>query len=391
LLSARQPTISTDARRRLLELAGRALGPLARRPPEAEPRRILLLRPDHLGDLLLSAPAVDLLRASFPHGHLTYLVGPWNADGAVRGPAVDEVQTLRFPGFTRRPARHLLAPYALLAAAAVRLRRQAYDLAIVLRPDHWWGALLVLAAGVPVRVGFDLPETRPLLTHAIPLDRRQHAAQQAFALATAVARLYGRPGLPDPSVLAPRFAVTEAERAAAGRLLAERGLGGRRLVAVQPSAGAVLKTWPLERWARLIERLCAAGLDVLLVGGPDDGPLLAAVQAHQARPSPAVAGQPLGVSAAIYARCALVVGPDGGGLHLAAAVGTPTLRLYGPAPPAVYGPWPSRPDQRVLITRALACVPCGSLEDPPCGAKTLPACLLALGVEAVVAAAMDAL
>jgi ADP-heptose:LPS heptosyltransferase len=79
----------------------------------------------------------------------------------------------------------------------------------------------------------------------------------------------------------------------------------------------------------------------------------------------------------------LLIGLDGGAAHLAGVVGTPTMRLYGPLPPQVFGPWPSRPDQQVVITRDLQCVPCGHLQDPPCGATTLPACLLALDVDDV--------
>ena len=98
-------------------------------------------------------------------------------------------------------------------------------------------------------------------------------------------------------------------------------------------------------------------------------------------------GQPLNTSAALYQRCALLVGPDSGAAHLAAAVGTPTVRLYGPAPVDVFGPWPPHAkDQRVLVAHELACVPCGHLESPPCGATTLPACMLALGVEDVLKA-----
>jgi ADP-heptose:LPS heptosyltransferase len=78
-------------------------------------------------------------------------------------------------------------------------------------------------------------------------------------------------------------------------------------------------------------------------------------------------------------------------LHLAAALGVPTVRLYGPAPPEVFGPWPPRADQRVLITRSLACVPCGHLVDPPCGATRLPACMLALTADEVLAAARQVL
>lgn len=374
-----------EARRRLLRTAGRLLTPLAR--PATPPRRILLLRPDHIGDVLLTAPAVDQLRASLPDADVTYLVGPWSAEAARRGPPV-QVRTLAYPGFTRRPAANLLAPYALLARVAARLRTQDYDVAVVFRPDHWWGALLALAAGVPLRVGFDLPETRPLLTHAYPLIRQQHAAEQALALVRELATLLGRSAALDCQ---PAFRLDDTDRASAERLLVQHGLAGQRLVALQPSAGAALKSWPVGRWAMLADQLQAAGRPVLLVGAPEDGDLLGRVQACQAQPCPAVCGQSLAVSAALYAHCDLVVGADGGGLHLAAAVGTPTLRLYGPAPPAVYGPWPPGRLQQVLITRGLACAPCGDLHAPPCGARSLPACMLALGVDDVVQAATSML
>ena len=111
---------------------------------------------------------------------------------------------------------------------------------------------------------------------------------------------------------------------------------------------------------------------------------LAAISApHATRCAPILCGQSLEVSAAIYARCALVISVDSGAGHLAAAVGTRTVRLYGPAPAAVFGPWPPRAGQRVLATTALACVPCGELESPPCGARSSPACLLALQVDDV--------
>jgi heptosyltransferase-2/heptosyltransferase-3 len=347
------------------------------------------VRPDHIGDVLLSTPALGALRATFPEAELTYLVGPWSAEVARRGPPV-HVQTLSFPGFTRRPKANLLAPYAILGRAAVGLRRKRFDLAVVLRPDHWWGALLALAAGIPTRVGFDVPETQPLLSHSLRLDPQRHAAEQALALAAYVAELSGR----DLTTLAaePTFRLCEAEHRAAASLLAERGLDvTRALVGIQPSSGAALKSWPVAAWAELADRLREAGLEVLLIGGPDDTSLLASIRTHQAAPAVALSGQSLGVSAALYARCAVLVGLDGGGPHLAAAVGTPTVRLYGPASPAQYGPWPPRGDQRVLMTRALACAPCGHLENPPCGAPRLPACLLALEVDEVFAAITDLL
>ena len=341
------------------------------------PRRILLLRPDHIGDVLLTAPAVALLRASLPAAHLTYIVGPWSLAVARHGPPVDSLRTLRYPGFTRRPGQHAIAPYLLLAQEAARLRREAYDLAVIFRPDHWWGALLALAAGIPVRVGGATPETRPLLTH-LRATSGTHAVEQARSLARlALDTINATPVEPgDPGV----FRVTPQASDAADNLWRRLSLSEHRVVAIHPSAGAPLKSWPVERWAGLADALHADGFAVVLVGAPQDGPLLSAIAARTSQAPPLVHGQPLEVSAAIYRRSHIVVALDSGAAHLAQAVGTPTVRLYGPAPPATFGPWPPRPDQRVLSSTRLACVPCGDLEAPPCGARALPACLLALGV-----------
>jgi heptosyltransferase-2/heptosyltransferase-3 len=163
-------------------------------------------------------------------------------------------------------------------------------------------------------------------------------------------------------------------------------LDGRRVVAIQASAGAALKSWPLDRWAAVADRLAEDDSAVLLTGAPADAALLREIAKQMTYPPAAVlCGQSLDVSAAIFERCALLVGLDGGAAHLAAAVGTPTTRLYGPASPAIYGPWPpNAPNQHVVITEKLACVPCGYLESPPCGARSLPACLLAIDVDEVV-------
>ena len=142
---------------------------------------MLLVRPDHIGDVLLTSPAVALLRESLPGAHLSYLVGPWSAEVARAGPSVDSLRTLAYPAFTRHSSPNVFAPYVLLMREAARLRRERYDLAVVFRPDHWWGALLALVAGIPVRVGGRTPETTPLLTHAYPFDWARRTRQPAGA------------------------------------------------------------------------------------------------------------------------------------------------------------------------------------------------------------------
>src|SRR6185437_9809399 len=105
----------------------------ADRHPAGTPR-ILLVRPDHLGDLIMVTPILQALRDHAPDAQITMLVGPWSREIVARHPALDRVQTCAFPGF-QRASQGALAPYKLLFSMARQLRRENYDLAINLRPD----------------------------------------------------------------------------------------------------------------------------------------------------------------------------------------------------------------------------------------------------------------
>ena len=106
-----------------------------KRPDEA--MRILLVRPDHLGDLVMVTPVLNALKEQVPQAELTMLVGPWSREVVARHPALQHVETCVFPGF-QRAAQNPLAPYLLLFKLAGELRRKRYDLAANLRPDFWW-------------------------------------------------------------------------------------------------------------------------------------------------------------------------------------------------------------------------------------------------------------
>ncbi|HEU5370444.1 MAG TPA: glycosyltransferase family 9 protein, partial [Ktedonobacterales bacterium] len=171
----------------LVLAAGLARGGFRRRRP-GEIRRVLLIRPDHLGDLLFTTPALAELRRTLPEAHITYLIGPWFREIAARNPHVDEIQTCVVPGF-RRERQGALEPYRLLWRLASELRGQRYDLAIVLRPDFWWGVWLCYLAGIPLRLGYAEALQTPFLTWALPVRSGEHAVRQNLRLVQAAALL----------------------------------------------------------------------------------------------------------------------------------------------------------------------------------------------------------
>jgi ADP-heptose:LPS heptosyltransferase len=386
----------------MLRVAGaalRATGPArpARRPVAP---RVLLIRPDHLGDVLLTAPAAELLRKAMPEAHLAMLVGPWSEEVARRDPLLDEVHTLPFPGFTRAPKASALSPYRLLRKAASEVRRGSYDAALVLRFDHWWGAWLAAMAGIPVRIGYGLLECAPFLTHALAPPGRLHWTAQALAVADSLPRAWGDDGTSPgdglgkaavrPGVPALRFEPGEEEERRAGTLLgAARLAAGRPVVAFHPGSGSPLKSWPDDHWTQLGWTLAARGAWVLVTGSlAEAGP--ASRIAASIPDARSVAGQTdLGTLAALFRRAALVVGVDSGPLHLAVAVGAPTVHLFGPTDPAVYGPWGDSARHRVVRTDWPG-APCGRLDlEPPGGVP--PACMRAIVPDRVAAVCNEVL
>ena len=393
--------------------------------PERSPRlpdapEILLIRPDHIGDVLFTGPAVRRAREAWPDAVLTLLVGPWAKPIADRLPELDRVVTLEFPWFDRRARGAPWRSYQLLRSAANELRTaggRPYDAAIVLRDDDYWGAWLAARSGVPVRAGHSDAGVSLFATHVLPARLRpRHTAAANIALVDALA---GRA----PSIAGPRDAplelrLTGADQAQAARLLEPlRSVAGaatppeeRGLIAVHPGSGAAVKRWRPSAWARVALELAAPGDAIVLTGGEVERGLTAEIarliEAEQAgMPRLARAAGDTGVTgargstarlvldlagrtdigslAAVFARCRLVLGPDSGPLHVASAVGAGTVHLYGPADAARFGPWAPAERHRVVESR-LPCAPCGRLDWPD--ASDHP-CVRVIDADEVLAAA----
>ncbi len=368
--------------------------------PQRAPRRILVIRPDHLGDLLFATPALHLLRATFPDAHIAVLVGPWGEAVLAGNRDLNELLTCPFPGFTRQPKSDPLAPYTLLRAEAQWLATMQFDLALTLRFDHWWGAWLAAAAGIPQRLGYAIDEVEPFLTRPIPYVRGRHEVVQNLALALAAGegdqlsvsgeRLVGGANEFD-SDWRLRFEFSDKDVATADAFLPTQP--GRPLVAIHPGSGAAVKRWRGAAWAELAKGLAVEhDAQVIFTGSAGEAelidPALALLEVGPplARPPLSLAGRTsLGVLAALYSRCALVIGPDSGPLHLAVAAGAPTVHLYGPVDRRTFGPWGS-PQRHAVVTSDWICIPCNRL-DWPDRALGEHGCLRDITVAQVLAAA----
>ncbi len=367
-----------------------------RRAQGREIRRILLIRPDHLGDLLFTTPALAELRRALPAAHITYLIGPWFRELVARNPNVDEIQACAFPGF-RRERQGALEPYRLLWHMASELRRQRYDLAIVLRPDFWWGVWLVYLAGIPLRLGYAGELQTPFLTLALPMHDGEHAVVQNLRLVQAALLLAekktGESGMLAQGEPPLEFVPTEEERAWVRERLSRAGIADEdRLAVIHPGTGAPVKLWETASWARVADALIRAhGVRVVMTGSESEREQVEAVCRQMTERALALIGETnLGRLAALLARADLALGVDSGPLHLATAQGTPTVRIYGPTDARVFGPWGDSTLHRVIQAArpcaGCAAIPCGRIDWRP---EELPAhpCVRAVPVAEVLAAA----
>jgi ADP-heptose:LPS heptosyltransferase len=365
---------------RILGAPGAAMGAHRSRTDRPQKPRILLIRPDHLGDLVLTTPVLQALRQHAPQAHITMMVGAWSSEVVARHPALDRLITCPFPGF-QRAAQRPLAPYLLLLGTARQLRRERYDLAINLRPDFWWGAALLYLALIPRRVGYALQPGQPFLTHTLPFPPAEHATISNLRLLNAALQALNLPPLDEPYTperYPLQFTPTEQEQQwAAERLTAEGIDAGMPVVVIHPGAGAPVKLWRTDAWANCARYLLtgtalSTPARIVLTGSEGERPMLEEIimAIGSTMPKPVILTDiSVGQLAALLRRACLVLGVDSGPLHLAVAQNTPTVRIFGPTDARIFGPWGS-PDEHIVIASTQRCptcpaIPCRRLDFSP--------------------------
>jgi heptosyltransferase-2 len=287
------------------------------------PRRLLVVMPSWLGDVVMATPALRALRTALRGSFIGALIRPGMDQLLAGSDLVDELHVERSSG--------VFGPKFI----AAKLRPRRYDAALLLT-NSFSTALITRIAGIPRRIGYDRDARGLLLSERLRAPVR---ADGSFAAIPAVryyldaARAVVGASMPEGSGLM-ELATTPEEEASADRILAAAGVRqGERYVVLNPGGNNVAKRWPAERFGALADHLAAThGVRVVVNGSPAEGEVLAAVAAAAKVPIADVSthGITIGALKAIVRRAALMVTNDTGPRHIAAAFGVPLVSMFGP-------------------------------------------------------------
>jgi ADP-heptose:LPS heptosyltransferase len=339
----------------------------------ADVREIVVAKLLGLGSLLHATPLLRSLRASFPHARLTLLTTAANRELAVRLEPVDDVLCLDDAG---------LGVLARTTTRVLReLRRRRVDLYVDLEAHSAFAKLLARASGARRRLGFEAPAGRGLATDTVPFDR----GRALRALYLDLAHQAGIPPAADDSIGPVR--VEAVDRARLRQRLGGWWRDGAPYVVVNPNASALCleRRWPEGRFVSLVDALAAAGHRVVLVGAAAEsdyvGGLEARVHAGREHVLNAAGHLGLGELLALLEEAACVVSNDSGPMHMAVALGRPTVGLFGPCAPAQFR---IESEQVAVLYRPVPCSPCvHSGAPPPCGGDNV--CMKLIEVDEVLA------
>ncbi len=320
--------------------------------PLPVPARVLAVRLDNVGDVVMLGPALRALRAAWPRTHLTLCASPAGATVAPLLPWVDEVHQERVV-WQDAGGRMPLDPEREQALVG-RWRDGGYDAALIFTSwsqSPWPAAYAAYLAGIPVRVGESKEFGGSLLTHVAPsLPDRAHQVDRNLHLLDVL-------GI-EPAGRHLELAVPLAAEAQAGALLAG---AGRPLVVAAPGASCPARRYALDRFRSVVETLVSEGVAVAVVGAAGEAEMLRAIRSVPGAID-LVGRTSLPVLAAVVAAADVVVANDSGPMHLADAFARPQVVLYSGT--ELESQWQPRRSPHRLLRVPTPCSPCHAITCP---------------------------
>lgn len=334
-----------------------------------EVRRVLVVRLRSIGDTVLATPALYALRRHLPHARIDVLLEDWVAPVLAGFSEVDNVITIERGASTLARAR-----------TARELHAARYDVAFNLHGGTT-ATLLTRGSGARHRVGYMDYQYSRLHNHTAPSPielwgrTSLHSVEQQLAL-------LGWTGVPVSDGPRTRLAVTEAAALSIEAKLRGAGLeDGAPFALIHPAAAFATKQWAARNFARVVENLRERGLNSVAVAGPNEAGVLAELRRETSALLYAFADLSLPEVTALAARSALFVGNDSGIAHIASAVRTPSVVIFGSSNLTHWRPWASAPAE--TVREELPCQPCPGYT---CAEFDEPECIRRVTVERVIQA-----
>ncbi len=324
-------------------------------------RRILCIRIDRVGDMVLSTPTFQAIKRAWPQARLTILSSPANAPILENNPHVDDVIIYDHQAGLVEKIRQIL-----------QIRAFHFDLAIDLHADEeLQTALLAAMSRSKHRIGYAGFGREAFLNGSlVNVDKHKHVVDAMLALLR-------QNGIASPKSGKPVVYLSADEREWAGRWLDGHGLCGKVLIAVHPGAYYETQRWPIEYYAGLIDLMCQqTQWEVILLGGSSDAKVIDEILTRCERDISAYVQNDMRKFLAILSRCQMLVCNNSGPLHCAAALNIPTLSFMGPTVKELW--MPMGEGHRVLRLDDLPCIGCNSGR---CRIKTHD-CMRMIGPEA---------
>jgi heptosyltransferase-3 len=330
-------------------------------------RKLLVIRLRSIGDTVLTTPSLFALRRFLPQVKIDILLEDWVAPVLDGSPLVDRVISIPRHSHTAR------------ARIARDLHRTGYEVVYNLHGGTT-ATFLARASGATHRVGYAHYQYARLYNHVAPSAQEiwsrptLHSAEQQLAL-------IGWTGVPVSDRPATQLAVTQkAARSVAAKLAAQK-IDREPLALIHPAAAFETKQWPTENFARVINEVAARGLQPVVIVAPKEKQVLDSVVQQSTAHVIGFDDLSLPEVTALAARARLFVGNDSGIAHMAAAVDTPCVVIFGSSNVAHWRPWTT--NQNEVVREEMKCQPCHGYF---CAEFETPQCILRIPVERVLAA-----
>lgn len=308
-------------------------------------KRLLVRGVNWVGDTILTYPSVQQLKSFFPQAHLAILVPDHLVDLWRTFPYIDEILSFR------KEVKMNLVWEDLRTIKT--LKNKNFDLAIIF-PRSLHSALQVFLAGIPIRIGYQSEGRSVFLSHRIPRTEEVLRIHRIYYYQRLI-EFFGKVETP-PS---PKIFLKEEDRQWADQTLKDLGVqDGELLIGMNPGATyGVAKCWPAERFGELGKRLSEKfQVRIILFGKKEEQSTVGKICQFLGRNGIDLAGRTSLIQlTTLLERCRLLITNDTGTMHVAAAVGTPVVAIFGSTNPATTRPWG---EKHVIVRKKLPCSPC---------------------------------